>query len=167
MENTFGTSFGTDSLRSRVMPGYPQEENIADLNMLVEQVLQELRPELPPSVIRCDELPLIPASRDKMIRTLEYLLRYILAYPPAKATLFLHLRCEPVATDFIDMKLAQGEKKFRISFHSNCAADPGDLPADQKNFCIAMLAEIKGRLILNTGSGTGWLFNLEVPGKLK
>ena|SRR5688500_4024298 len=167
MENTYGTSFGTDPFRARVLPGHPQEKNTTDLNVLVEQVLQDLCPASLHSVIRCDELPVIQASRDKMIRTLEYILGFILAHPPARATLFLHLRCEPVATDFIDMKMAKGEKIFRILIHSNCTADPSDLPEDRKNFCAAILSEIRGRMILNTGSGTGWLFNLEVPGKLK
>jgi hypothetical protein len=138
-----------------------------DLNHILGNILQDLKGERNPSVIRCDELPFVHESGDKMANTFQYILNFILSNPPRGATLFLYIKCEIAKTEFIDLSLNSFDKLYRISFHTNSEANTKDFPEELQKYCSDSLTEMKGKFSINTEPGTGWLFNLEVPGKLK
>lgn len=148
-------------------PGSKDRKNGEDLNQILGNILQEMNCDDKPFVIRCDELPRVRGSEEKLWNIFHYIINFIVSRSPQELTLFLYIKCEAVRADTIDLSLGSNEKKYKVSFHTNSDAKAIDFPEDQKKYCSDGIAEMKGNFSVNTEPGTGWLFNLEVPGKLK
>jgi hypothetical protein len=169
MDKTLGASVGQSRYHFWDQPETRgrQKESL-DLNLVLEASLHKIRdPETLRPFIRCDELPVVNANGEKLSRCLDHLLRFIFASSPAGTPLFLYIKCDSRMNDFIDLTVKNGERLYSISFQTNSLAEGDAFPIDQKNYCNSCLTEMKGKLLVNTEPGTGWLFTLEVPGKLK
>lgn len=170
MKKTYG-AYRDGENRFPVLPDFIRHGGLAtkrgaDLNTILGRVLSETG-DLRTSVIRCDELPVVQGDEEDLTRTFLYVLDFILSCPPAENTLFLHIKCEIARTDYIDLSFDTTHKMYTITFHSNSEAEGRDFPHEQKKYCMNCLSGIKGQFNVNTEPGTGWLFTLEVPGKLK
>jgi hypothetical protein len=166
MTNTYGAPPAADQDLPRALPGLIQTDRLyTDLNIVVEKKLQERYPSALSSVIRCDELPVAYGPKRNWLHIFDHLFNFILFRPPS-ATLFLHIRCEEISS-YTFNRVTPGDKTFRISFHTNCGWDHSDLTPGELTDCESALKENKASFMMNTVPGTGWLFNLEVQGKLK
>lgn len=170
MKKTYGDYRAGGDL-SPVLPDFIRNGGLAtkrgaDLNTILGSVLHNLD-HSQSSVIRCDELPTVEGNVEELTKAFQYILDFILSDPPERTTLFLHIKCEIARTDYIDLSVKAAHKRYKVSFHTNSGADGEDFPEQQKNYCMSCLADLKGQFNVNTEPGTGWLFTLEVPGKLK
>ena len=171
MSNTIGHSFGQESVPSwkdEWPAGHETARYSLDMNDLVEAALQRLqKPETSQAFIRCDELPLVKGSAEKLSTAVYLLLSYIMEAPPPGSDLFLYIKCDPENNAFMDTGIRKRETGYRISFQTNSLANASLFPEEQKKYCSECLQEMNGELILNTQPGTGWLFILEVKGKIE
>ncbi len=171
MTNTYGPSYGQESVpawKDEWPAGHETARHALDLNDLVEAALQRLqKPEVSQAFIRCDELPLVKGSAEKLSTTVYLLLSYIMDAPPPGSDLFLYIKCDTDGSAAIDPGIRKSECGYRISFQTNSLAEAASFPEEQRKYCSDCLQEMNGELILNTQPGTGWLFILEVKGKIE
>ncbi len=164
MKNTLASASGKVIKKSPAQAGGDVKPG-TDLNELLERALQLVG--VPPSaIVRCDELPVVRVNEEGLEVTFIYLLRFLFSHHPESESFLLHVKVEQVTTDFIDMVMDKEDTVYRISFHTNRMAQGSLFSKEEADFCSRCLSDARGAFTVNTKPSSGWLFILEVPGKL-
>lgn len=119
-------------------------------------------------VIRCENLPLIQADYNEMVRLFDDLISTILIQSPNTTRLFLYVDYEEDNSDIIDMTIKPGFKRYIIKFHTNITTHEHWKIANSQTLsnCKQILSRHSGNLAVHDISSTGCLFSLLLPGKI-
>jgi K+-sensing histidine kinase KdpD len=114
-------------------------------------------------IIRCENLPLIKADEEEMVKLFDDLLGMILNHAPNGSKLFLYVDCEE------NINEPKEEKHYLIKFHTNITTHENWKLVNSQALvnCRLILSRHNGTLVVNDVSNTGCLFSFSLPGKIE
>ena len=146
------------------------KEGLTDLNRLVQQVFEEHQPRVSQlqTIVRCDTLPLVQGGVQCLLPLFRNAVGLALAHPPRNSKLFIYIKCERKATDVIDLSMPDGFIQYEIRFYtnSNNSPDREKVNIDTLALCEQLSSECQGVLEFPAVRNAGYLFTLNLPGKI-
>lgn len=164
LDSTFSNR-NYNTLEKTFLPG------LLSLNEILQESLKKAQAQVDKAqlIVRCENLPLIKADHDEIVKLFDGLIGTILNQPPNATRLFLYVDCDEERSDIIDMTLNEGYKKYLIKFHTNITThEHWKLVNNQALVdCKQILSRHNGNLVVNDVSSTGCLFSVLLPGKFE
>jgi light-regulated signal transduction histidine kinase (bacteriophytochrome) len=146
------------------------KDGLTDLNRLVQQVFEEQQQKVSQlqTIIRCDVLPLVQGGVHCFLALFRNTVGEVLEHPPRNSKLFIYIKCERKATEVIDLTMPDGFIQYEIRFYTNSNNSPEWEKANINTLalCEQLSTESKGVLEFPAARNAGYLFTLNLPGKI-
>lgn len=150
-------------------PAY-SKDGLTDLNRLVQQVFEEHQQRVAQmqTIVRCDTLPLVQVGEQSLLALFRNIVGLVLEHPPRNSKLFIYIKCERKATDIIDMTIPDGFIQYEIRFYTNSNNSPDWQKVNIDTLALSeqLSSESKGVLEFPAIRNAGYLFTLNLPGKI-
>jgi hypothetical protein len=174
MNNSFVASLNgsVQPARAGLDAGSPvfSKDGLTDLNRLAQQVFEEHQPRVAQlqTIVRCDTLPLVQGGEQCLLTLFRNAVGLVLEHPPRNSKLFIYIKCERKATDVIDLSIPDGFIEYEIRFYtnSNTSTDWEKVNIETLALCEQLSSESKGVLEFPAARNAGYLFTLNLPGKI-
>lgn len=146
------------------------KDGLIDLNRLVQQVFEEHQPTVVQlqTIVRCDTLPLVQGSKQCLLALFRAAVGLALEHPPRNSKLFIYIKCERKASDVMDLSIPDGFIQYEIRFYTNSNTSPGWEKVNINTLALGeqLSSESKGVLEFPAARNAGYLFTLNLPGKI-
>ena len=117
-------------------------------------------------IARLDKLPLVAGSKSQLEQLSDILIRMIVTDLPKGADkLFLHIKCEKLNDNVIDLSVKNGFTPYSISFYTNVLPDTNRkfLFREQLNECAGIANKNNGTFSFRQAFDSCCLFSLTFP----